>query len=381
MKASESLQAELERRILYGLHLEWESARNQLSEGMAARMKVPSFSLVDANGRLGSWDPKRREIRLSRRLVLEHPWDAVCDVLRHEMAHQLVDSFWPQIEERPHGPRFHEACRLLRADPQASGSYPTLDQRVFEGAAGQDDRILRRIRKLMALSDSPNIHEAEAAMVKAHALIAKYNLDLAREAIRQNYFSVYLGRPALRHFREVYALSGLLQDHYFVKGVWVPAYVVAKGKMGRVLEISGTRANVQIAAYVHDFVNTYIDGAWARFRAGKRLTRNRKTDFAIGLIDGFSAKLDAAAAHSTAADHGLDAAVDEHARALVRREDVGLKTYLTHRYPRLSSVRRGGQVDPDVRAAGEAEGRRMVISKGISEKSGSGPPGLLPGKI
>jgi hypothetical protein len=33
-----------------------------------------------------------------------------------------------------------------------------------------------------------------------------------------------------------------------------------------------------------------------------------------------------------------------------------------------------------VRAAGEAEGRKMVISKGISETSGAGSPGLLPGK-
>jgi hypothetical protein len=328
--------------------------------------------LGNGNGRLGIWDPSRREIRLSRRLVLEHPWDAVCDVLRHEMAHQLVDTLWPRAGEPPHGPRFHEACRLLRASPEASGSYPTLDQRVYENAASQDDRILRRIRKLMALSDSPNVHEAEAAMVKAHALIAKYNLDLSRQEAGQTYFSVYLGRPALRHFREVYALGGLLQDHYFVKGVWVPAYVVARAKMGRVLEISGTRANVQIAAYVHDFVNTYIDGAWERFRAGKRLTRHRRTDFAMGLIAGFGAKLDAAV--------GDNEARATEIRALVRREDVGLQTYLAHRYPRLSSVRRGGRVDPEVRAAGEAEGRKMVISKGISETSGAGSPGLLPGK-
>jgi hypothetical protein len=372
MRSSHILQIELERRILNGLRLEWENACDQLSAEMALRMKPPSFSLSDANGRLGSWDPERREIRLSRRLVLEHPWDAVCDVLRHEVAHQLVDTLWTSSDEAPHGPRFLEACRLLRADPRASGSYPTLDRRVFGNAASQDDRILRRIRKLMALSDSPNVHEAEAAMVKAHALIAKYNLDLARQEARQTYFSVYLGQPALRHFREVYALSGLLQDHYFIKGVWVPAYVVAKGKMGRVLEISGTRANVQIAAYVHDFVNTYIDAAWDRFRAGKRLTRHRKTDFATGLVEGFSAKLDAAAT-------GGEKAAPE-IRALVRHGDAGLRAYLAHRHPRLSRVRRGGQVDLKVRAAGEAEGHRMVISKAISEKGGSESPGLLPGR-
>jgi hypothetical protein len=372
MKPSETLEIELERRILHGLRLEWENALDNLSDEMEAMMQPPLFSLNGANGRLGSWDPRRKVISLSRRLVLEHPWDAVCDVLRHEMAHQLVDLCWPHAGETPHGPRFRDACHLLRANPEASGKYPTLDEQVYENSASKDDRMLRRIRKLMALSDSPNVHEAEAAMVKAYALIAKYNLDVTRSETKPNYFSVFLGQPALRHFREAYVLGQLLQVHYFVRVVWVPAYVVTKGKMGRVLEISGTRANVQIAAYVYDFVNTYIDGAWERFRAGKRLTRYRKTDFAIGLIDGFSGKLNAATADSENASPEI--------RALVRHEDTGLKSYLSHRYPRLHSVQRGGRVDPEVRAAGEAEGHRMVISKGISEKGGSGTTGLLPGK-
>ncbi|MEJ2642362.1 MAG: DUF2786 domain-containing protein [Desulfosarcinaceae bacterium] len=369
MKPSETLQIELERRILHGLRLEWQNACDDLPDEMATRMRPPLFRLSGAEGRLGGWNPDRGEIFLSRRLVLNHPWDAVCDVLRHEMAHQLVDALWPGSGERPHGIRFRQACRLLRAVPDASGTYPTLDQRVYEEGASPDDRILRRIRKLMALSDSPNIHEAEAAMVKAHALIAKYNLDLAACETNRHFVSVFLGRPALRHFREAYTLGQLLQHHYFIEAVWVPAYVVAKGKMGRVLEISGTRANVQIAAYVYDFVHIYIDGAWTRYRAGRKLSRHRKTDYAIGVIEGFSAKLDPPEA--SAADSHSDI------RALVRRDDVALTRYLTARYPRLSRVQRGGRMDPEIHAAGKAEGRRMVISKGLSDSGGSATPALL----
>jgi hypothetical protein len=370
MKPSETLQIELERRILRGLRLEWENARFELPSEMAAHMQPPLFRLSDAERRLGGWDPRRKEIFLSRLLVLNHPWDAVCDVLRHEMAHQLVEVCWSGAGARPHGTRFRQACHLLRAVPDASGTYPTLDQRVFDESASPDDRILRRIRKLMALSDSPNVHEAEAAMVKAHALIAKYNLDLAACEAQRRFVSVFLGQPALRHFREAYALGQLLQHYYFIEAVWVPAYVVAKGKMGRVLEISGTCANVQIAAYVYDFVNTYIDGVWERFQAGKKLGRHRKTDFAVGVIEGFTAKLEPT---ESAAEEG-------HAkiRALVRREDVALKSYMSHRYPRLSRVRRGGQMDPEVHAAGKAEGWKMVISKGISDNGSSAAPALLP---
>jgi len=370
MKPSQTLQIELERRILHGLRLEWQNACDDLPAEMATCMRPPLFRLSGAEGRLGGWNPARGEIFLSRRLVLDHPWDAVCDVLRHEMAHQLVDAFWPGEGQRPHGSRFRQACHILRAVPDASGTYPTLDQRVYADSASPDDRILRRIRKLMALSDSPHIHEAEAAMVKAHALIAKYNLDLAACEKKRGFVSVFLGQPALRHCREAYTLGQLLQQHYFIEAVWVPAYVVTRGRMGRVLEISGSRANVQIAAYVYDFVNTYIDGAWTRFQAGRKLGRHRKTDFAIGVIEGFTAKLDAPQA-------GIE---DSPAkiRALVRREDAALNGYLTHRYPRLSRIRRGGRMDPEIHAAGKAEGRRLVISKGICDNGSGAAPALLP---
>jgi hypothetical protein len=45
MKRSETLQIELERRLLHGLRLEWENACGHLSEELATRMKPPCFSL------------------------------------------------------------------------------------------------------------------------------------------------------------------------------------------------------------------------------------------------------------------------------------------------------------------------------------------------
>ena len=112
-----------------------------------------------------------------------------------------------------------------------------------------------RIKKLMALAQSQNQHEAEAAMAKAHQLIGKYNVDLLTHEENRDFVSVFVGKPALRHFREEYALARLLTDFYFVFGIWMPAYVVDKGKMGSVLEISGTVQNTKIAHYVYDFVN------------------------------------------------------------------------------------------------------------------------------
>jgi hypothetical protein len=91
-------------------------------------------------------------------------------------------------------------------------------------------------------------------MTKAHELIARHNIELNRHEDRRQFISIFIGSPALRHPREDYHLANLLQDYYFISGIWVSAYVIKKAKMGRVLEISGTMQNLKIAEYVHDFI-------------------------------------------------------------------------------------------------------------------------------
>jgi len=156
--------AELERRILYGLSLEWEAALWVLPPPVRRRMAKPLFTLENLSSRLGYWHPERAEIGLSRRLVLDYGWDSVREVLLHEMAHQMADQVLAAGAETPHGPKFHEACRLLRANPEASGRFRPLAERLQDEPLSDEDRRLLRIRKLMALAQSRNRNEAEAAM-------------------------------------------------------------------------------------------------------------------------------------------------------------------------------------------------------------------------
>ena len=326
---------------------------------------------AQCNGAGGYWSSAKREICLSRRLVYEHPWDAVCDVLRHEMAHQVADELLAARHEKPHGPLFRQACHLLRADPQASGHYPLQHQQLDAEQPFDGHPIIRRVRKLMALAQSHNQHEAEAAMVKAHGLLAKYNLEsLALDAPRR-FVSLFVGSPALRHFREAYALAHLLTDFYFVEGIWVPAYVVAKGKMGRVLEISGTPSNVKIAAYVHAFLVRFIDSQWPARNHARRLGRHRKTDFAMGIAQGFRSRLES---------FQLETRSTRQPGALITVDDPQLKAYLNHRYPRLRRFSRSAR-NPDEALIREGNrlGRRLVIFQGIS-RSADGPQRLLENK-
>lgn len=354
----------LERRILHGLACEWEAALWVLRPTHRERMQKPLFALKNLTGKLGNWSREKREICLSRDLVLNHSWDSVRDVLLHEMAHQFVDQVLGGRDASPHGPVFLKACRLLRADPAASGKYSPLRERVLHGRLPDEDRVLMRVKKLLALAQSGNRHEAEAAMAKAHELIEKHNVELLSRNRKRNFVSLFLGRPALRHFRENYLLANLLVDFYFVEGIWVPAYVVEKGKMGRVMEISGTVQNVKIACYVHDYIVRYIDSQWQAYNAKKSLNRYRRTDFAVGIIEGFRSKLESPK-NPQPETNGKT--------ALMRIEDPMLKRYIENKYPRtVRFSRKAPAQDPNVVNDGIKIGQALVISKGITEKAKSG---------
>jgi len=361
-KTNKQFQADLERRSLLGLNREWESAIWLLDDKNRGLMKRPLFRLVDTTSRWGYWDRSRREISISRKLVLDYPWDSVREVLHHEMAHQLADRIKTDAGETAHGPAFRSACRMLRANPEASGTYRPLKERYSGKQLSDNDRILIRIRKLMALSESRNRHEAEAAMIKAHALMARYNVDLINRDPPRNFVSVFVGRPALRHTRDAYHLATLLVDFYFVQGIWVSAWVLTREKMGRVLEITGTRENIMTAEYVYDFVNNYINAQWSRYNKKRRLTLHRKTDLATGIIEGFRGRLECRGA----ADSG-----NQESRQIVKIQDSRLHAHIRYRYPHIRTYHSTvSSQDEQVLEDGRQIGRKMVISRGITQRSG-----------
>lgn len=354
------LQETLERRILHGLSCEWDAALWVLKPEERALLRKPLISIRDLHSRWGYWSGQKKELCLSRDLVLNHPWDAVREVLLHEIAHQFAEQVLGVHKETYHGPSFQKACHRLRANPKASGNFKPLWERISGNEMDETDKLLLRVKKLLALAQSHNRHEADAAMLKAHELIAKYNLNLFSEGQNRNFFSVFVGSPALRHHREEYHLAHLLQDFYFVQGIWVSAYVLNKMKLGRVLEISGTKQNIQIASYVYDFVRHFIQSQWESFNSSRKLNRYRKTDFAIGIIEGFRSKLEGKRVLLTEQKEQL---------ALIKLEDPLLSKYIAYKYPHTVTYSRYiSTQDESIIKAGRKLGKELVISKGITEK-------------
>jgi len=361
MPPSAQPQVELERLIVRGLACEWDEACAALGPLVRGRLRRPLFALKDLVRRWGSWSRDKQEISLSRTLVLNHDWGDVRDVLLHEMAHQLADQALDGLNDPPHGPAFHTACGMLGADPRASGSFPTLRHRMELAANGDADRDTRRIRKLLRLACSPHRHEAEAAMLKAHELMARHTRTMIATNSPREYMSVFVGEPALRHARSCYHLAALLRDFYFVLPVWIPTYVVSRGRMGRVLEISGMPKNIQTAGRVAALIAGVARREWKAADIGRGA---RFDDFVLGIVEGFRTRLESSApAPGGGAQPG---------RALQKVFDPGLRDYGRKRYGRL--VHRGGAASrTDVRSleAGRRVGRAIIVSENAVDRIAS----------
>jgi hypothetical protein len=287
------------------------------------------------------------------------------------MAHQVADEVFGADHQAPHGDRFQHACALLQANPAASGACLTLEERLRLGAVSRRDAMMDRIDKLMSLAQSSHRHEAEAAMLKAHELIAKYHLRHVENGTSRHFVSAFVGEPALRHHQDEYEMANLLQDCYFVQGIWVRAFVVSKGKPGRVLEISGTPKNVSLARHAHAVLTRTIKSEWGTYKTDRRVPARARLDFALGIIEGFRQKMDRQVRQlSTHPD----------TRALIRIRDVQLETYFRLRYPRTRTFSRTSrQRCADAEAAGKEIGRRLTISKAVENNTRQSPM-CLPGR-
>jgi Protein of unknown function (DUF2786)/SprT-like family len=354
------LTAALEAGLVRELWATWWQLNETFFRG---GLRPPTLEMVSARHTLGRWIPATRTIEMSRPLVLEKPWSAVVEVLKHEMAHQYVHETLGETSQTPHGAAFQEACARLGVDARASGMPET----VAGAAEGENDRIVERIARLLALAESPNQHEAEAAMAAAQRLMLRHNLEVVRSRVVRDYRHLHLGAPSGRVSEHERLVAMILGKHFFVEGIWIPVYRPVEGKRGSVLEICGTPANLAIAEYVHGFLHQTAERLWRDHRKarGIRTNRDRRT-FLAGVMVGFADKL--ARQEATSRSEGL-----------VWVKDGDLAHYFRRRHPHVRHVRHTGQRRTDAWNHGREAGRKIVLHKpvsGVAQSRGK----LLPAK-
>ncbi len=343
MDETAALRLELERaamRALYGsyAHINGSLFRFQL--------RPAALELTTTSDRLGRWVPSHRTIEVSRALLYSHGWGVLEEVLKHEMAHQYVDEVLGVRDESAHGPSFKRVCDERGIDARAAGA-PT------SSAAAEGSPVLERIAKLLALAESPNEHEAQAAMSAAQRLMLKHNIEAAVAGAQYPHCFKHLGRPTGRISEHERRLAMLLDAHFFVQVIWVPVWRVAEGKRGSVLEVCGTRENVELAAYVYDYLMYTADALYREDRARRKdRGHGARRKFLAGVMSGFHERLAREKKRS-------------EAEGLVWVGNAETSAYFRRRHPHVRWARHSISTGGEAYVRGQTAGRSIVLRRGV----------------
>lgn len=356
--APDQLGAELERAALRQIRETYAHYNGNL---FRFALRPPVFELTRASGFFGRWVSETRTLQLDRKLLVDHSWGTLVEVLKHEMAHQYVDEVLGNPDGRPHGETFQQVCTERGIDFAASG-VPAASGDAFVAS-----KTIERIAKLLALAESPNLNEAQAAMTAARRLMLKHNIAQATASTAGRYAFRHIGRPTGRRSAAERVLGLILTEHFFVEVIWVPVWRPLEGKRGNVLEACGTLENLEIAAYVYDFLVHTADRLWREHKRVQGIRKDtERQSFLYGVMRGFRTKLEAEARAA-------------RAEGLVWVGDADLQRYYRTRHPytRTTHVRPTSQ--GSAYRAGHAAGQKIVLHRGVRQGPSAGPK-LLKGK-
>jgi len=326
-------------------------------------MATPMIEISEAHGYWGKWWPGRRTIVISTRLVRQHPWEVVLNVFRHEMAHQLVSENHGPAPA--HGDLFGTACERLGVPPEyRSASGALSDSRPLPNPLDHNhpQALLEKVRKLLALSESTNEHEALLAMRKARTMLEQHQLPHPGERSSE-YCSLVINLGSRKFSSHHRAIASLLKEHFQVEVVLASTYDATTCDSCKCLDLIGRPGQVKVAEYIFHFLENRLEQLWKHQRqlkpVGGRTSRN---SYRLGVLKGFREKLAATVSASPAAPPS---------HLPVRLTDPERDRFLACRYPRLHSNRgRSVSVNHEYYQAGQEAGRRLELRAGLGQSNG-----------
>jgi predicted SprT family Zn-dependent metalloprotease len=365
---------EYRRKWLYQLQSEFR----QICSWYRISLAAPALRISESPATLGSWHPETRTISISSALINEYSWDAVINVLKHEMAHQYVHEYMGRGTEQPHGQSFAEACKKLGVVfpfNKATGDTP----KVFvaarrDGCDSEYDRKVNKVRKMLSLAGSGNKHEAEAAMSKANSFICKYNLERldSIEPSRYNYEIINTRKKRLHIIER--RIASLLLDYFYVDIVYSELFDPESVESFKTIELIGTLENVAFARHAYDFLSHRVELLWQDYRKTAKTPGKLRKTYILGLLQGVREKLEKEE-KKHAFQAGISAGMGRHKTisGLVVARDPGLSEFTALRFPKLRKVqyRSSGIYCPNTYTAGKKEGKKITIHKTVKHEEGN----------
>jgi hypothetical protein len=298
---------------------------------------------------LGHFDHSFLQIALNRKLIYSAKDSVIRDILGHELAHYLTYIFYDLVQ--PHGREFQEVCRRFGFPEHLARATMNIDESNDSKVGDlESEKIIEKVKKLLSLAQSSNVHEAELATLKANDLLLRHNLSCLKEKADSLYMDRVLKRK--RKDAKIMAIYGIMK-HFMVHPV------ISQGKNTCALEVSGSLTNVKLAVYVANFLDREFDRLWDEARHHHGLSGlQAKNSFFYGIAEGHDAKMKLARQGYGESDQ----------QALVQVEKK-LKIDARIIYRRLAASRSGHQTDYEAKSVGHEKGLSLTIRPGVEGKT------------
>lgn len=331
--------------------------RHILSNEMALCLKRERFSygkysyplhivVFEHPNKLGYFSSSFYEIGINKALMFVRDEKILLNVIRHEIAHYLTFIEYGDSVDA-HGKEFRGICDKYNWGKDVYLSSVTFSKDDLLKEKKTNERILRKIEKLLALSSSSSINESTQAALKANELLLKHNVD----AISNNEdFVLKRILSTKRSTIKLQAISDILRSFFVYP-------VLNHSKKGIYLEISGKMINVEIAEYVGYFLNNKMEELWDKTKKEKKLKGlTAKNSFFRGLAKGYLDKI------------SICNTQNGNTRKILVIEKQ-LETQVKLIYPKLKNSKASYKHHELANQAGKIAGNNLQIQKGIKPTS------------
>lgn len=307
------------------------------------RLCPPILTLTANTKRLGCWSAADRILSLSHFLIAAHPWSLTVQVLKHEMAHQIVSEIY-RHDDTGHGPLFQKACALLGLEPPFTRASADLSEGLealpaASATTEQGRQIIDKVRKLLSLGGSDNEHEAALAVQRAGELLARYRLDFDALAEDQGLIhrTINTGQQTLPIHRK--SICTLLETCFAVRVICASQYQPMADVSFKTIELLGREEQVAIAEHCYHFLENRLQTLWAKNRRGfAGNSRIVKKSYYLGLLAGFRETLQRSRAPRSTTEEPRQPPTT----LPTLRDEQRLDDFVASRFPRTCRMRRQG---------------------------------------
>ena len=323
--------------------------------GKAGYYEHINIVVFDEKGILGRFVPFGRKdkptICVAKRLMYEAKQRVLREVIQHELAHYID---WKQNNKSKqwaggHTPQFKKICAKYGfISDEAKINVPKRNNEL-EGDL-RSEELISKIKKLLTLGSSHNEYEAELA--KANQLLLKHNLNFVSNKDHEEVYTSKVLSVGLKNSKYRSIVEILQKFNVY------PVWCTKPGGRRHTVEVSGSRASVEIAEYVAKFLDAEFERLWKATRKEKCLYGLvAKNNFFRGLSDGFLSKIEDATEE-------VYKEQPESCTALAKIEgDLEVRAKMAYNGLRTARGLNGGCFDSGAYGSGYEVGKRLSIHK------------------